>query len=102
MEKSYRGAVHVPSERSDWALYNSSNFFEPQFPNFSILMDSYSLRTLGINFQVWIFVFLMIAIESLERRMQSDRFYALAAIFLVWITATFMSGTSYLFYYMRL
>ncbi|MBK7891838.1 MAG: hypothetical protein IPJ84_13665 [Bdellovibrionales bacterium] len=77
-------------------------FFEPQFPDFSSMADHHSVKTLSENFQVWIFILIMIGFESYERRQVGRGFYVVAAILLAWLTARFMSGTSYLFYYIRI
>ena len=77
-------------------------FFKREIPGFSTFTDEHTNRSIGEYRLLGLFILLMVVIETYEKKKASNQFYFVMALLLSLLVAMYMTGSSYLFYYMRL
>lgn len=77
-------------------------FFTEKVPAKLVLIDETTLMVMRDNRLLGLFLLLVFVVESLERKGVSRYFYIFATVLFCFLVSAYMTGTSYLFYYMRL
>lgn len=77
-------------------------FFKRELVNVHSWVDSRGLSLYASNYYLFIFIGLMVTLETLNNKNKSNSFYINSSFLLIFLTSVFMTSSSYLFYYMRL
>lgn len=77
-------------------------FFKREMPGLSAFTDAHTNQAIVEYRLLGLFVLLMIVIETYEKKNPSNQFYFVMALLLSLLVSMYMTGSSYLFYYMRL
>lgn len=77
-------------------------FFKQELPNPVRFSDERTWSAIREHRLLGLFIALVVVLESYEKKGQTDYFYLSMTVLLGFLISMYMTGTSYLFYYMRL